>query len=165
MADYSTWRDAIAAQVELVADAGRVHPRMRHSSNWPTYFQRFMATIDGVQQIRGWWVERQQRRVSEAEITDTMGSMGSGAINWAHTFIVVGVMSFNDERDTDAIFGDLVDDVIDSLALMVRAPGDYFPGAWNMIPPRLRVQEMRMFGDTLCHYCEIIIIPHKRTGF
>jgi hypothetical protein len=50
--------------------------------------------------------------------------------------------------------------------LMVRAPADYFPGAWNMIPPRVRVQELRMFGGTiLCHWAEIVVIPHKRTAF
>ncbi len=166
MAEYREYRDAIAAQIEVVADAGRVHPRQRHADDWREYFQKFMTTIDGVQQVRGWWIERTTRRVAEADITDTMGAMGSGAVNWAHTFTVTGVMGFSDARDTDAEFGDLVDDVIDSLMLMVRTPTDFFPGAWQMIPPRLRVQEIRMFGGSiLCHWAEIIVIVHKRTAF
>jgi hypothetical protein len=159
VSDYSTWRDAIKAQIELVSDVGRVHDGQVYAKDQRGLLHHFGTTIDGVQQIVGWWIERPTRRVAETDM-DTQNT-----INWSHTFTIHGVMGYQDKRDTDGIFGDLVDDVIDSLALMVRQPGDTLPGAWQLIPPRLRVQELRMFTDVLCHYAEIIIIPHKRTGF
>ena len=159
MADYRIFRDAIKEQVAAVVGAGNVHSHLPYAADWRMLNQKFLTTIDGVQQLRGWWVERQQRRVAEAEF-DTQGSL-----NWSHHFVVVGVMSFRDERDTDATFGDLIDDVIDSLSLITQRPSAYLPGAWQMAPPRLRVQELRMIGDVLCHYAEIIVIPHKETTY
>jgi hypothetical protein len=159
VAEYRQFRDVIKAQVEIVAGTGNVHSHLPYAADQRAILQKFAVTIDGVQQLRGWWVERQQRRVAEAEF-DTQGSL-----NWSHVFVVVGVMSFRDATDTDATFGDMIDDVIDSLALMTQKPSDYLPGAWQVVPPRLRVQELRMIGDVLCHYAEIILIPHKETVY
>ena len=159
MAEYSVFRDVIKAQVEIVAGTGNVHSHLPYAADQRAILQKFMTTIDGVQQLRGWWVERQQRRVAEAEF-DTQGSL-----NWSHVFIIVGVMSFRDATDTDATFGNMIDDVIDSLALMTNRPTDFMSGVWQIVPPRLRVQELRMIGDVLCHYAEIILIPHKTTDY
>jgi hypothetical protein len=160
VSEYSQFRDVIKAQVEIVAGTGNVHSHLPYAADQRMLLQKFMVTVDGVQQLRGWWVERQARRVAESETGDTQGSL-----TWGHTFVVVGVMSFRDATDTDAVFGDLCDDVMDSLALTTQRPTQFFPGAWNVTPPRLRVQELRMIGDVLCHYAEIILIPHKETTY
>ena len=164
MADYTTFRDVIKEQVAAVVGTGNVHSHLPYAADVRALLQKFMVTIDGVQQLRGWWVERQQKRLADADV-DTMGTGGTGTLNYADYFVIIGVMSYHDARDTDAIFGDLVDDVILSLALMTRRPTDYFPGAWQVTPPRLRVHELRMVGDVLCHYAEILLIPQKEARF
>jgi hypothetical protein len=154
-ADYRIFRDIIAARIGTIGNAGVVYNRQRYTSDWDSFLARFKVTIDGRQHLRGWWLERASRRVAVTDM-DTQGS-----INWAHTFVIYGVLSFQDATDTDAEFGDLVDEVMSVLTDLAEAPST-LPGVWQIEWPRLRVQDFRNLGSVLCHYCEIVYIPHKQ---
>ena len=154
-ADYRAFRDIISARIGTVGNAGVVHNRIRYAADFDTYLARFKTTIDGRQQIRGWELERTQRRVAVTDY-DTQG-----AINWAHTFVVIGVMGFQDGSDTDGDFGDLVDEVMGVLTDLAEAPST-FPGAWQVEWPRLRIQRMEQFGSVLCHRAEIVLVIHRQ---
>ena len=154
-ADYRAFRDLIAARIQTVGHAGVVHDRVRYAADWDTYVQRFRVTIDGRQQIRGWELWRSQRRVAVTDM-DTMGS-----INWAHTFIIKGIMGFRDNDDTDGEFGDLVDEVMGALTDLAEVPST-LPGVWQIEWPRLRLQDMQMIGSVLCHVAEIVLVVHRQ---
>lgn len=143
---YLSIRDALAARLETVTDAGKVHQRGRYKPAWTTFIALFTATIGGTKQVRGWWPERERVEVVDDEF---------GQTNWRHTFVIRGVLGVNDETDSDATFGALVE------AALTALTGITIAGAWSVSPPALRAQDMRLFGEVLCHYCEIAIVVEE----
>ena len=134
-------RDAIAG----VVNQETVYNRLRYASKWDEYLAKFTATLTGRRLINGWWVERER-------IVDTYHSFGK--VDRAQTFVSRGIMGFKDELDTDGLFGDQVDTVMDALT------GVQVTGAWEVGPSVVRVLDLRSFGSVLCHYAEIENVAH-----
>lgn len=138
MSDYRVFRDALIEAIEGVPDAGKVQ-KLRQIKSWAEYIRAFVATVKDVRQVRGWWVMRERRE-------DDYLTFGS--INARHTFVIRGVLGIEDAADTDATFGELVDDVMDALG------GVAVTNAWTVSACRTRVMEPRDFS-VLCHFVEI----------
>lgn len=145
MSTYTDLRDGTVGRVQLVADVGLVYARPRFAGDWSTYLNMFKTEIQGISQIRAWTISRDELNVEPDRYSADMET---------YQFVVRGFMSFDDERDTDGLFNDLIDEVVHSLNgrkdLDSSAVVDYAVG-----PASLRVNELRAFGSVLCHYCEI----------
>ena len=154
MADYKAFRDAIAGVIQAEApNSGNVHHYERNLFDWNKYLAEFVSTIQGKRQTRGWWVTR-ERRIHDNDSARDSGA-AFGQYNAEHQFVVRGILGVQDAADTDAVFGDLCDDVIEAMESMA------ITGAWNIGPCVLRVQEPRQFGSVLCHYAEILVPVQK----
>jgi len=140
VATYTELRNGLTDLLYAVPGVGRTHNRLRYAADWKTFLDRFSASVTGDRQVRGWWVERERRE-------DAYHSFGK--MNMRHIFVVRGVLSFSDTADTDSVFGDVVDAVMDALG------GATIAGAWEVGPPTLRINDLRQFGSVLCHYAEI----------
>jgi hypothetical protein len=137
--------DAIA----VIPAIGVVHNRLRYKVKWDDYLADFAAQVLGKRRVNGWWLERERRE----DVYMTFGKLDQ-----QHTFIGRGIMGFSDKDDTDGLFGDQVDDVMDALS------GLQVTNVWELSPPLLRVQDIRQFGSVLCHYAEIVVVAHREAN-
>lgn len=151
MNKYLAIRDDIKTRLEAVPNRGIVHGRSRLATDWAIYIARFKDPSDG--RIRGWEICRiavpEHRR---------------GAIARHHRFVLRGVLGFSDADATADSFQELIEEVCN--AFRDAADG----ASWQFIngdnpdqsPAQVSVIDERMFGNVLCHYCEIHLSVTER---
>jgi len=145
---YSRLIAAIRERVESVPDVGMVHAYQRFSQQMPDYLDHFMVTVDGVDQIRGWVVTLAADAPISAEL------VLPDKLQRTYQFEIYGVMGLSDETETEVQFLDLVEAIMDA----VEGRADLGTvGTYNVEPISMRVYQIRMFGNVLCHYCEIMV--------
>lgn len=150
MADYTAFRDALTAAIEGVSGTGVVQKRQREITDWTEYLKSFVAAnVTSLTRVRGWWVVRERRE----DDWDAFGRIDS-----RHTFVMRAILGIEDRADTDATFGDMVDDVMDAVT------GLSVTNAWDVGACVARVIEPRVFGGVLCHYAEVEVVLSRESA-
>lgn len=142
-------RTAIYEVLDNIAGIGIVHDYERWSADWSRYLDLFTTQIGGIRQVRGWTIGYSGTAESDQVQLDG-GELRSS--RW----VVRGYMGWDDSRETEKDFQDLVEDVLDALddeSTTLHDPADYY----DIGPATAPVVEARVFGSVLCHYCEIIL--------
>jgi hypothetical protein len=149
-------RDNLVTLISTIPDSGSVYNRAKYSSDWGRFFENFQYQNRGKRQIRGWWLTIPLFIPGNF----TGGGGDSFDQNWeTYDYRIRGIMSFVDTDDTEAEFEDLIYRVFVTLqqqaahgAYLVVDGAHTIDGAITVAMP---IVEYRMFGSTLCHYCEI----------
>lgn len=124
-----------------VAGIGKVYDFERWCADWNTFLNLF-KNDDG--RILGWEISRKSGVGSylnqvEEEID--------------HVFEIHGYLPVNDAGQSEKVFNALIEDVRAAFRTAMTL------GGLNSYPQGFRVGtiDTRMFGNVLCHYCEITI--------
>ncbi len=135
-------RAKIKSIMDTVTDIGKVHDYERWTADWSQFLNLFKANIGGKDQIRGWEI---LRKSAPAEYIDNVEEMTK------HLFIVRGYMGVQDASATEKTFNVLIE--------AVRAKFRFnftLDGLCELAGPvSVDLVEVRSFGGTLCHYCEL----------
>ncbi|OGL68814.1 MAG: hypothetical protein A3J27_12115 [Candidatus Tectomicrobia bacterium RIFCSPLOWO2_12_FULL_69_37] len=168
---YKQIGEGIAAELEAVADVGRVHLYQRYAADLSKYLDFFRwAAPDGRSQIRGWVVTRESAReaLGSAASSQPGGFVPAGVNRRVHTFLLFGVMGLEDGTQSEVAFQDLVEAVCDRFrdnrALRLLGPEGEPRAATleRLQPPRVDSVEVRRFGAVLCHAAEVRVEAVER---
>lgn len=146
-------REDIQETIEDIRDIGMVHNYERWCSDWSKFLDLFTLTINGIKQVRGWTIGYSGTPDSEQIQLDD----GTLPVLRSSRWTIRGYLGFDDSRETEKIFQDLVEDVLDALDddhTNLHDPADYY----HITPAIAPVFEPRLFGSVLCHYCEIVLV-------
>lgn len=149
----ATIRAQIKAELESVSNIGLVHDYDRLTTTWDELLARFKTTISGSDQIRAWTIQWSGFEPGDPQ------AMGGAFVRF-HRFVIRGYLGLDDSAATEKTFSALVEDVCDELdgSATLHSLATYFDTFWTSVP----VCEARMFGGTLCHYAEIVLIVGER---
>lgn len=134
-------RDRIETTLSGVTGIGTVHDYLRWSNNWKNFLSQFKTSGD---LINGWMITR----VSTKEEHETASHATK-----THTFKIIGVYGLKDEDETEITFQAL----IESISAAFRADYGLNGQAVDTSPIQVEIVEPRIFGNVLCHYCELSI--------
>lgn len=102
----ATIRAAIKAKVAAVASIGVVNDYERFSKNESTLQEQYVASVAGVNQLRGWNIRRVKTR------KDAPASAGPVVVT--HTWSIRGYMALNDAAASEKTFDALIEAVSDA---------------------------------------------------
>ena len=156
MSVQSEIRDALVTLVESVSNVGAVHNRARFTADWSNFNTLFKATIGGVEQIRGWWV--QWSGITATNVPGT--GFGDDADIWR--FTIRGVLALKDAGDTETTFNDLMLAIVNA----IRASSHLGEAEVMRYSHRVTTSEpdIRQFGSVVCNYGEIYVDVTVITG-
>jgi hypothetical protein len=153
MSTYQTLTNAIVDLLNGITDIGKVHSYQRFQSTQSQYLDQFRTTIDDVDEIRGWTV------TLDGNATISTNRITYGMVERTYAYEIFGVMSLRDEEQTEATFLDLVEAILDAIEGSVDLGlGQQDTGEAHVLSVSaagVRIYDLRVFGNTLCHYCEI----------
>lgn len=137
---------AILAEVKsvlaAVTDVGsNVYDYERWSSDWKGYLDLFKA--DGL--IKGWTITRSRTDESKSTMTTNMRN---------HNFIIRGVYGLDDSAASEKAF----QTIIENIATAFRTESTLNGTAHGVDPLQVEVVGMTMFGDVLCHFCQLRLV-------
>lgn len=149
-------RDQIVTLIQSVHNPGNVYDRYKYSSNWQTFLDQFAwQDLDsGYKIIKGWWV-------SLPTMTENIPGRSFDEHWHNYTWPIRGIMSLSDRGDSEDAFDTMLWAVVEVLHDQgtlgqgpgVRADSHYVvDGSTEVEAP---IVEIRQFGSTLCHYCEL----------
>jgi len=143
-------RALILAVLDAVDDVGETHDYKRWSVKWSDFLDQFKATVDSVDQIRGWeltWLGY-SGATQESMRRDERGI--ERLSNWR----IDGYMSVDDADASAKTFDDLVEDVVDALdaSTTINARAVCL---WRT--PANALVDFRLFGSVLVHHAEITL--------
>jgi len=151
--------DAIAGILETVDGVGRVHKYQRFAAKWNDVLDKF-RDADG--RYNAWMISRPKmlRR-----------SQTLGELEILHAIRIEGIYSHNDSGASETAFQGVVDAIADTFlsyddlngACLTTEPD------WGPLEGHRGIQlenaEIRMFGGTLCHYCDLrLSVLERRIG-
>jgi len=148
MLDGRTVSDSIVSILSTVPGVGHVYPRERWATNWDDMFTLFKDVPTGT--LRAFQVIR--RAVTSDSVSESIGVVS----RWRHSFSVSGILSHSDKNDSDKIFQNLIDSVLEKLVpvndsrLVIISPNIYIEK-----PPSISSISLIQFGDVLVHLSEI----------
>jgi len=136
---------AMKTKMEGIPDIGVVHDYERWSISWA----EFLAFYQYGSVIRGWTLSR--RRTTE--------SLETSASNLRHHEIICkGIMSLDDSSASEKTFQNFIESLCETFR-----PEDWLTtNAYIAAPPEVSVVEVRMVGNVLCHYTELIFRVDER---
>jgi len=142
----STIRSAIKNALDTVSNAGATHDYQRWSADWQAFLDLFKTTVGSTDQIRGWTIAG-----GPVEVDDAVEEFGGRYLR-GYGYTIRGYLGVDDSAATEKTFAGLVEDVMDALDADATLHGStYYDTSWA----RCDVQELRIFGDVLCHYAEV----------
>lgn len=97
-------RAAIKTKLDSVNNMGVVHDYERYSKQPDDFRELYVAEINGVNQVRGWYI----RRISRHEGSDYVARY-EVIINWR----IQGYMSLKDDVESEKVFDSLVETLAD----------------------------------------------------
>lgn len=136
-------RALISAQIKVilltVSGVGTlVYEYERWAANWKDYLDLFKTGS----KIKGWTITRTKTpETSKTPSTNTR----------IHTFIIRGYYSLDDSEATEVTFQDLVE----SIATAFRTEPTINGTAFDSSPLQVDSVAGIMFGDVLCHFCQL----------
>jgi hypothetical protein len=136
-------RSALADLIASVPDVGRVHAYQRFASREAEMRGLYVASIAGVDQLRGWFISRPATR----ERAFTLGT-NVLRVNWA----IGGFMALADADQSELVFDDLVESIRDAWRANPTLGGLVAPVASDD-EAGIQVDEIApvLFCGVLCH--------------
>lgn len=147
MSAVETVRAALLGLLEGVPAIGRVHGYERYAASLDQLRALYVATIDGAQQLRGWYLRRtgqRERRIAHG--------CNAAEIDWE----IRGFMALADAAVSELVF----DGLLDAIAGALRAD-DTLAGAVFSIysadgdGPQIVDSGPVMFAGVLCHSAKL----------
>lgn len=143
-------RAAIFNVLDSISDIGKVHEYERHSTDWSGFLELFRVTIDDVDQVRGWMIG--YRGISESKAqTFIPGKSGNER---THRFMILGVMSIDDSKESEKTFAKLAEKVCDTLD---EASSLHVVGGFPNAQPTTLGFDPSPFAGVLVHAAAIVI--------
>jgi len=135
-------REQIKTILSAVADIGVVHDYERWASDWPAYLELFsIKTLAGTY-INGWEIMRKKTPSRTGSSTHDLRT---------HTFLIRGIYGLKDSAASEITFQAL----IEAICSAFRSNYQLNSTADNTEPVQVDLVENRVFGNVLCHYCEL----------
>lgn len=164
--NYKAIGEAIAAEVALVSNIGRLHTFQRWARDIHRYLEHFeWDPPTGSDQIRGWLLTRESAREELGSFASNApgGFVPAGLNRRTHTFLLFGIMSLEDSTSSELTFQDLVEAVCDRFRTndALRLSGT-IASLERLVPPQVDRIDIRTFGSVLCHTVEIRIQAIER---
>lgn len=136
-------RAAIVGKMTAIESLGRVHTFQRYDKNLGGLESLYRAEIDGVEQIRGWYVTR---------VATTEESPALGRYIATHTWQIRGFLSLNDAAQSEIVMDGLIEQLRDAFRTDETLGGVVDTtvlddGAGLQLDEQLPV----MFAGVLCH--------------
>lgn len=145
--------DAIREQVKTIMAAvdgiGVVHGYQRWAADWAAFLNLF-KTPEG--KINGWMITREstpEQLLDPAEYERVYGLK------------IIGIYGLNDSDGSELVFQSLVESICDAFRSDYNLNGtcettspDFGPMA-GVSGIQVQTVENRVFGNVLCHYCEL----------
>ena len=142
MAGYRVVRDALVATMSAVPNIGVVHAYQRYTGNLSDYLSLFRTTIDGVPQIRAWFVTLERTDSRWAAIPPSL------AVETRWTFVIYGFLSVDDGSATEETMLELTETVMAAInASLPTVPGVLMAGPADL----RRYDAIVRFGETVTH--------------
>lgn len=147
---YNDIANRIAALISPIENVGHVYTFRRYVSFEDKFLDLFEH--EATDSIRAWQITRIGRNDLQT------GSRGTNTIE--HEFIIEGYLTLSDERESEIIFQELVDTIIDAFR-----PQTNLTTVVELHRPAIAEEiGYRFFGNFFCHYARIAISiqEHKR---
>lgn len=135
-------RQHIYTTLAAVTGIGKVYDYGRWAADWQTFINLFKTTVSAKDQIRGFEISRK----AAPAVYDSNGEETT-----VHRYLIRGYMSVSDADASEKTFTALIE------AVRAAFRFDFTLGGLceDSGPLSLDVQDERMFGGVLCHYCEL----------
>ncbi|MBW2606140.1 MAG: hypothetical protein JRD05_00745 [Deltaproteobacteria bacterium] len=137
-------RAQVKAILSGVSGIGVVHDYERWATNWTKYLELF--STGG--RINGWQITRKKTSAVTASVTHDSRK---------HTFLIRGIYGLKDSEATEITFQAL----IESVCAAFRSKYQLNDTADNTEPVQVDLVENRVFGNVLCHFCELTLIAEE----
>lgn len=139
---------AINEQIKTILSAtagvGVVHDYERWAADWATYLDLFSAEGETGKRINGWEITRKKTLAVTASVTHDSRS---------HTFLIRGMYGLKDSEASELVFQQIIEDICAAF----RSNYKLNSTAENTEPIQVDLVENRIFGNVLCHYCELTL--------
>jgi len=139
-----TIRNTLKALLLTVDGIGVVHDYERWSANWSDLLKHY----ESYGRLNGWALSR---KASPSEWT------AMPEAERRHTIQITGIYSLNDAAASELVFQDLIEAIVDQVNRAVVADPTFGGACLTASPLEVKTVEPRMFGEVLCHYCELTI--------
>ena len=103
MPETNDIRSAIAELMQSVPDIGVVHDYERYADKQSEFKQLYVSEVEGVPQVRGWFIRRLARKESSSALARARVEM---------TWRIQGYMGFVDAAQSEKTFDALLDAVV-----------------------------------------------------
>lgn len=135
-------REQIKTILSGVSGIGVVHDYERWAADWTSYLELFSVEDEIGTRINGWEITRKKTPSKTASTTHDSRS---------HTFLIRGIYGLKDSDATEITFQQLIEDVCAAF----RSNYQLNSTADNTESVQVDLVENRVFGNVLCHYCEL----------
>lgn len=155
MSVYQDIINAIDTAVGATTNVSKHYAYERWSNEWDKYLNQWKATINGKQRICGFVTTLNPDNPIQGAESDPE-PYAEGHVSRVYNVRVFGIMDLKDSDNTEGLFLGIMESILDSLDGHV----DWGLSADGVVPfatgPASLVRyDHRMFGNVLCHYCEI----------
>lgn len=140
----STIREQIKAILSGVSGVGVVHDYDRWAAHWAAFLGLFTVEEDGQKTVNGWVITRRKTAANTASTTHDARR---------HDFLIRGIYGLKDDDASEIVFQQLIEDICAAF----KAKYKLNDTADNTEPVQVAIVENRIFGNVLCHYCELTI--------
>ena len=142
---YADVRAALKSLLEGISGINKVYDYQRWTADRAVYAALFKDT----DKIHFWCISRRA-------VTDTRRY--TEQVDDVHRIVIRGYMALDDSEATEKTFQDLIDTVRQTLRQNYTILGT----AHNSGPEINTIIEHRVFGEVLCHYCEVELPVRER---
>ncbi len=139
-------REQIKTILSGVSGAGVVHDYDRWASTWEKFLDLFKDEATG--KINGWTITRDKTPATTASTTHD---------SRVHHFRIRGYYGLKDEDASEIVFQQLIEDICASF----RSKYKLNDTAENTEPVQVEAVDLRIFGNVLCHYCELLLMAEE----
>jgi hypothetical protein len=142
---------AIQTKMSTISGIGTVHDYERWAISWQRFLELYAWTDPdtGERSIRGWTLSRrattEDRETSASNLT-------------RHQIFCRGIMGLEDSSASEKTFQNLIESVRESFRPELYLTDTAFVES----PVEVRTVEVRMIGNVLCHYAELVFNVAER---
>lgn len=123
---------------------GVVHDYERWAVNWSDLLGHYQT----YGKLNGWAISR---KATPAEWS------AMPMAERVHTFQITGIYSLQDATASEKTFQDLIEAISDTVNRALVADPSLGGACLTASPLAVKTVEPRLFGEVLCHYCELIL--------
>jgi len=142
---------AIQTKMSEISGIGTVHDYERWAVSWKKFLELYLWTDPdtGEKSIRGWTLSRR----STTEERETTASDQT-----YHQILCRGIMGLDDDAASEKTFQNLIEEIREKFRPELYLTSN----AYIEAPVEVRIVEVRMAGDVLCHYAELLFRVAER---